>query len=311
MSDYAFVADRAKKAFASVARLESALMQKPHDRALSTNLASMRRLADQARTELERLAAFNQIEVCQYRIVPEMSRDYGLAHVSKSLLEYQNLFTQIYDAFKNGKKSKATFGHEAEEESMLEFAYSYSGSLGVVLLARSNRNFFAGNLDRSIEALYQILDISDVDSVRDVAQSLGRAVVKRVHDWSKANVDAGFAADVRWKRSDGKVLGQMIDRGRLQHIVEYIGKTADTKVTQVSTKGMLVGGNVESRSFHITVPDGDTYTGRISEDAVLPQAMTLGRIYDAVIEVGEIYYYATERTQKTNTLRKLVGPVAS
>lgn len=63
MSDYAYVADRAKRAFASVARLENELVKRPGDRSLSINLTSMRRLAQQAQIEMERLAEMNQIEL--------------------------------------------------------------------------------------------------------------------------------------------------------------------------------------------------------------------------------------------------------
>lgn len=309
MSDYAFVAERAKKAFASVAALESALVDRPQDRALLINLASMRRFADQARAELERLAEVNHIEICRYRLVPGAGGEYGLGHVAKSLISYQYLFTQIYDAFKNGIKTKATFGREAEQESMFDFAYSYSGSLGVVLLARSSRDFIDGNLDKPIEALYRIMDVSDVDSVRSIAAELGRAVVKRVHDWSKANVEGDFSPDIQWRRSDGKLLGQMIDRNRLEAIVEFIDSTADEKTTPVNARGMFVGGNVASRSFHISIPEGETYIGHISSQAELPREIILGRMYDAVIEVSEIYYYATEVTTKTNTLIRLTGPL--
>ena len=143
------------------------------------------------KAEMERIAAINQVEVCQYRMVPIEGASYSLGHVSKSLLEYQNLFSQIYDALKNGTKNKAIIGKEAAQASTLDFAFSYSGSLGVVLLIQSERTFFEGELDKSIEILYQVLDISDADDVRDMSHNLGRAVVKRVHDWSKANVEGG------------------------------------------------------------------------------------------------------------------------
>jgi hypothetical protein len=309
MSDYAYVADRAKKAFASVARLENALARKPDDRATSINLASMKRMAEQARKDLMRLAEANRIEVCEYRMVPVESNSYGLSHVSKVLLEYQNLFSQIYDALKNGPKSKAVFGQEAEKESMLDFAYSYSGSLGVVLLARSERDFFEGNLDKPIEALYQILDISNIDSLKDISHNLGRAVIKRVHDWSEANVAGGFSADIQWKRSDGRLLGQMIDRERLKKIVELIGSTSDTKTSTIKIRAMLIGGNIGSKTFQLTVPDGETFSGQIPLEADLPLAMTLGRIYDAEIEVSETYYFATEKSSTVNVLRRMRGPL--
>lgn len=311
MSDYAFVADRAKKAFASLARMEDAVARDPKDRAAAFNLVSVRRAAERARADFERLAEINRIEVCQYRMVPVDEPRYGLAHVSKSLLEYQYLFSQIYDAFRNGKKIRATIGHDAEVESTLEFAFSHSGSLNVVLLARSERDFFEGNLDKPIEALYQIMDINDLDAVKDVAQSLGRAVVKRVHDWSKANVEAGFSADIQWKRSDGRLMRQMIDKSQMSRIVEYIGSTSDEQSTEIEVIGMLVGGNVSSMTFHISVPNGETYNGHMLEDAELPSDLILGRMYIAEIRTSETYHYATQRTVTTFFLSKLVGPLPS
>ena len=269
----------------------------------------MKRLAEQARAEMEELARQNQIEVCEYRMVPVSAGEYGLAAVSRSLLGYQNLFSQIYDAMRNGGKTKAVIGHEAEEESALEFAFSYSGSLGVVLLARNERSFFDGKLDKPIEALFQIMEISDVDSVKDVARALGHAVVKRVHDWSEATVAGGFSADIRWKRSDGKLLGQMVDRSKLEKIVEFINATSDKKKRTVSIRGVLLGGHILSRSFDIAVPEGERYSGHIADDATLAGPMNLGRQYDAEIEISETYYYATEKTKTEQTLKKLVGPL--
>lgn len=310
MSDYAFVAERAKKAFASVARLEQRLQRNPLDRITLVNLSAMRKMAQQARDEMERLAGINQIEVCQYRIVPSSDAGYSLRHVSESLLEYQNLFSQIYDALKNGKKTKAVIGHEAEAESALELAYTYSGSLGVALLAKSDRDFFSGTLDTSIEALYQIIDIDDSDAVRDVAQHLGRAVIKRVHDWSKANVEGGFSADIRWTRSDGRMFGQMIDRSRMEKIVKYIQAASDEKVSTIFTTGMLVAVSLPMKSFQIVVPDGDSYSGRFADDLILPDQVTVGRIYSAEITLSEVTYYATQQEKRTNTLSHLSGPLS-
>ena len=309
MSDYAFVADRARKAFASLSKLESAVERNPEDVSLQINLSSMRRVAAQARAELERLSAINHIEICQYRIVPVDSASYHVGPVSRSLLTYQSLFSQIHDAIKNGKKSQAKIGKEALAESALDFAYSYSGSLGIVLLAKSDRSFFDGTLDKPVDALFQILDIDDVDRVKDIAHHLGNAVIKRVHDWTSANVEGGFATDVQWKMSDGRIKGQMVDRDRMVSITGFIDSTADEVTTSLPIRAVLVGGNVSSRTFHLTVPDGETYKGHIAPDAAISGEMTLRRIYEAELVITETYHYATDVTTKVTSLRKLVGPL--
>ncbi|MBJ6124777.1 hypothetical protein [Microvirga splendida] len=295
MSDYAFVADRARRAFASVARLESALARAPEDSSIQINLAAKRKLARQAQEQLYVVAERNQIEICNYRLLPEATERYALPYVSKSLLEYQNLFSQIYDSFKNGLKARTRIGKEAWDESLLELAYSYSGSLGVVLLATSERDFFEGKLDNSIDALFQILEIDSRSAVRDVAHTLGNAVVKRLHDWSAANIEGGFATDVRWNRSDGKQLGQIINRRQMEVIVDLIEATSDEQTRDIDAIGLLVGGDLNSGSFHFVVPNGSDYRGYLADDFFPDAELTLGKTYIARIRETSTTVYATEK----------------
>src|SRR5262245_30832599 len=136
MSEFASAVERARRAFAQVSQLEMALARDPARRDIQTNLAASLKLANQSQEQLHRLSERSHIEVCNYRLVPEAEEHYALSDVSKSMLEYQNLFSQIYDAKKNGPRSRAVVDKEVMDESALEFAYSYSGSLGVVLVAR-------------------------------------------------------------------------------------------------------------------------------------------------------------------------------
>lgn len=311
MSDYAYVAERARRAFSSVSRLEQALERDPSDEAILLNLSAMRRVAVQAQNDLLHLAEINRIEVCNYRLIPFSDGGYGLPHIAKSFLTYQNLFSQIYDAIRNGVlKERAVIGREAEYESMLEYGYTYSGSLGVLLLAKSDRDFFKGRLDEPIEALYQVLDISDAYSVKDVARSLGNAVVKRLFDWSKVNVEGHFSADVRWSRSDGRQLGQVVERRQMERIVDVIGATSDEKSSAVVERGMLVGTDLPARSFHFVVPDGESYKGGFHADLEIGNEVVVGKFYNAEIVIVEKFHYATEKTERRAMLRKLT-PIAS
>lgn len=312
MSDYASVVERTRKAFASVARLEAELARAPEDANLQVDLAAMNKLAVRSQQQLFALSETNHVEVCNYRLLPESADRYALPFVSQSLLSFQYLFTQIHDAFKNGPKPFATYGHEAFEESTLELAYTYSGSLGVVLLAPSDRDFFSGNLDRSIEALYQVIDIDSRDAVRDVAKSLGNAVVKRVHDWSQANIRGGFAADVRFNRSDGKQLGEVIERRRLENIVSIIQATSDSKTEEKIVTGHLVGGDIQSGAFHFVVPNGEDYRGKLSKDFSRDTEMTLGNRYRARIRETRTVTYSTEKVERKVELVGLIAdPIKS
>lgn len=310
MSAIASVVERTRKDFAALAQLEAAVARAPSDRALQLNLSAMRKRAVQSQEQLLFQSRSAYVDVCNYRLLPDATDDRGfsLQSVSKSLLEYQNLFTQIYDALKNGPKLRAVFGGEAQEESTLQLAYTYSGSLGVVLYSQSDRDLLTGKLDSSIDALYEVVDIDSRATVRQVASRLGNAVVKRVYDWSDANLKGHFAADVRWNRSDGRQLGEVIERDRMEEIIHVIDATSDAKTRDFEVIGVLLGGNIQSRSFHFLVPNGEAagaYRGHIDEGFDKANDMTLGKFYRARIHETEKFYFATEKVEREYKLRAL------
>ncbi|WP_156330072.1 hypothetical protein [Bosea vaviloviae] len=306
MSDYAYVADQARRAFSSVARLESALRQHPDRVDLQINLAAEKKRARKADAHMRQLAEYNQIEICDYKLLPEIKDAFPISIISRSLLNYQGLFTQIHDSVKNGvQKAKSTFGAQALSESELEFGYSYEGSLGVVLMTRADRNFFEGKLDKSIEALYQTMNIDDQHDVRDVARALGGSVIKRLHDWSAANVAGGYSADVRWKLSSGRLLGQVVPRRKMVDIVEIIERTSDQKSDTFETIGMLAGGDVISSRFHFVESNGESYKGNLDQNFDKYRTLKLGEMYVAIIKRTSKEFYATQRVENTYDLLDL------
>src|SRR5262249_46514203 len=142
MLEYASAVERARKAFGSVEQIEALLQRAPDDAGLQISLAGMKKIAEDSHKEVLRYSEIQKVEVCNYRLLPETTEIFALNHVSRSLLEYQELFSQIHDANVRGPKSNLTYGMDTVRESALQFAYTYSGSLGVVLLAPSDRTFF-------------------------------------------------------------------------------------------------------------------------------------------------------------------------
>lgn len=306
MSDYAYVADQARRAFASVARLERALAEYPERRDIQLHLDAERKRARRADEQMRVLAEYNHLEVCDYRLLPETQSDYPLRAITGSLLNYQLLFSQVHDAKKNGiQKSSKSITRLAAAESELEFGYSYSGSLGVVLLTKSKRDFWSGNLDASIEALYEAVNIQDQNEVRDLARALGGSVVKRVHDWSESNVVGGYSADVRWKLSTGKQMAEVIPRRKMAIVLDVISSTSDETVRTFEVSGFLVGGDLVSSSFHFSEPDGESYKGKIVRDFNRLVPMRLGARYSATLRETSVEHYATEKTDRWYELLSL------
>ncbi|UCI06304.1 hypothetical protein [Mesorhizobium sp. B1-1-8] len=301
--------ERARKAFATVSQLEEAVSREPTSRALQINLSAARKFAEQTQARVLELAEQDHVEVCNYRLLPAKAVGYALASVSSSLLGYQNLFSQIHDAIRNGPKLKAVIGAEAMEESLLEFGYSYSGSLGVVLFVPSEKTLLDGTLDASIDALFQVVDLSDQHDVRDIARTLGTPVLKRVYDWSESNAKGGFSADLKWRRSDGRQLGELITLDRMQRMVEVIGRTSDVETINHRVTGVLVGLDVKSGRFRLTVPDGEDFVGMLGDNFPRMLMFTVNRPYDAHIVESRTTRYATETVERKFALVTLQPPL--
>jgi hypothetical protein len=308
MSEYASAVERARRAFMALSQIERALARAPTRRDLQTNLAAFKKLANQSQDQLLKLSALNQIEVCNYRLLPETAQHYSLSYVSESLLSYQNLFSQVHDSVKNGAKERAVLGKEAIQESALDFAYTYSGSLGVVLFIQNERDFFSGKIDPSIEALLQVLNIDSRASVRQIVDHFGAAVIKRLHDWSRVNIDGGFAADVRWNKSDGRQLGGVFECKKMETIVDLIIATSDEKIKTIEATGILVGADIASGSFHFTVPNGPDYRGHFAKEFSRDTEMIIGTTYKARIRERETIVYATEKVEVDRELIALTNP---
>lgn len=303
MSEYASAVERARKAFGSIERIEAMLQRAPDDAGLQFSLAGMKKIADDSHADVLRYSEIQKVEVCNYRLMSEASENFGLAHVSRSLLEYQELFSQIHDANVKGPKSDKFYGKDTERESMLQFAYTYAGSLGVVLLAPSDRNIFAeGKLDKSINDLFEVMDVSSRAGVREIATRLGNAVVKRMHDWSRANIAGGFATDIRWNRSDGRQLGEVIPTKKLENVVDLIVATSDKKSEELNLHGILVGGDLEGDNFHFAVLQGEAYRGKLAKSFDRSTPMTLGKRYRARILETTSTVYALNKVEKTHEL---------
>ena len=313
MSDYGSIVSRARSAFASVSRLEKALERAPQDVTLQINLAAKRKFAKRAEEQFRHLAAMEHIEICDYRLLPGSVASYAVADVARSMLGYQNLFSQVHDANRNGKRKKAHIGDEARAESELEFGFSYDGSLGIILLAQSRPTLFDGSLDTSVESMFLALDIAEQGRIRDVSDRWGQAVVTRLHEWSRDNVSGGFSVDIHWQRpSDGRHLGRMVERRSLERIAGAIEATSDTVSVPHHADGLLVGLNVIRGTFHFVVPDGASFQGKLGKDFPRDRLFVINRPYRAQIVESVTEHYATGKVDRDLVLERLdsSGPPA-
>jgi hypothetical protein len=306
MSGINSLLDRLRSAYAAIAEVEEVAARIPKDQFVFANLVSLKRDAEDLEGQLSELALRDQKEVCRYRLLPTRGISYALASVTKSLLDFQELFSQIYDAQKRGGgKTRARLAENIVEETQFDFGFSYPGSLGVVLLAQGESGFFVGKYDFTIDAFMEIPTIKDEDGIRDMSHSLGEAVVKKVYDWSLVNASAGYSVDIDWTTSRAFKKGGTIEAGTFGKIVEIISRTSDIEKFLIRANGLLIGIDAKTRRFRFVSHDGKYYSGTLSETFPIKAVWSINTSYTAEIETEVVTEYASGRTQESYRLRWL------
>jgi hypothetical protein len=164
--------------------------------------------------------------------------------------------------------------------------------------------------DEAISALHEITGIEDEHDVRDVANTLGDAVVKKVFDWSTINYFCGFNVDITWTGLGGIRSGQLVEREALGRMIELIERTSDVERRSFRVVGSLVAIDVMRKRFRLVVPEGDDYTGSLADEFDLTKEWAVNRTYAARITVEAVTRYATQRTVQTYRLDDLTETTA-
>jgi hypothetical protein len=305
MSSADSLLERIRATYAHIAETEAVAVAHPGDRYVLASLSAVKEQAVQLEAEWLELSHEKQQEVCRYRLMSSAGEAYSASGFAKSLIEFQELFSQIYDAIKNGVKSRARVSGQVSSDSSFKLAYTFPGSLGVVLTVQDDLSLFENKFGTAIDAFNDVMAVSTEFEVRDMAKTLGEAVVRKVFDWSQANVNAGYGVDVTWKMVDGTYKGQIVDRDSLERLSQIISRTSDIERRTLNLSGSLVAIDIPRKRFRLVVPDGDDFPGVLSEGFDVSRKWAVNTSYRAKIEMETITHYATQKTDRTYKLKSL------
>jgi hypothetical protein len=285
--------------------MERALAASPDDKGLRITLLSARRMADRAEEELAEIAEQSDVDLCRYRVKREQDGNYPAAMFAESVVTYQDLFTALYDFVKNGAKSVASYTKEVRQRSLLNIAYTYPGSIGILLAIPNQRDLFdEGELDQIVDAMSQVVELQTIDQVRAVAGHMGLNVVRNLFKWADKNWKSDFSVDIQWARSDSVARGGHVTRSQLFKLTSLIQQTSDEQSSEKEVLGTLVGLHVLSDTFSITTAGGETYSGRLAT-GFDKREYRLPHEYRAKMGVKTTIKYATEATTVTYSLLAL------
>lgn len=191
-----------QEASAAIAHAERTLAAHPN---VPSVLATLRTIQNRrASLEEQFFAAADELgmDACGYRIEMEGSTA-SISGLTAVLSTFQKIFTTVYDALERGAKRKSSKNTDkAIADTMLGFAYTFPGSVGIMMTLPNDRHLFGAKLDEAMEKTFQLIRAEKQEELQTLTEEVGLPAMRLVHQWAEENVKAGFGADIVWQRDD-------------------------------------------------------------------------------------------------------------
>jgi hypothetical protein len=142
MPDLLDIQEKLQDTSAAIARAQRTLAQNLSIPSVAANLRSLEKRWNDLEHNFRAVADRIELDVCHYRLLFEDRPT--LIGLTSIWIDFQNLFSLVYDALKNGPKQRARLAPDVVSETSLGIAYSYPGSVGVVLTLNNERLLLGG-----------------------------------------------------------------------------------------------------------------------------------------------------------------------
>lgn len=305
MSRLRAILDRINDVEATISRIEAEATAESSF-AYRMSLRSLENRRDMLREELANATTQEFVEICDYRLVPEGGNDsYAIAAVTSALQDFQDLVTFVFDAITSGPKKRATRDLEAIEKTRFNFGFAYSGSLGVALTMKKDRELFDTDLERAIEAVFEIADATSEDHIKNAAALYGLPTVRKLYGWSKTHRDFGLSADIKWVRDNETRHSVLTQPQEFAEICRIIEARSDEDIEVLTANGRLVSWDAVHRRFILDVPESELINGTISKDFDVTQPRIVQARYEVDLVKHTLTEYATDRDVVTWELTDL------
>jgi hypothetical protein len=292
------IMDELRETQGELARLEDIVASHPQYESLRIDIMSVQKLQRRLEEEFRSLTNEKQIDVVNYRLITAEQERVPILALTSALESFQWAISTIFDALKNGPKKRGRVSADSMQQSEFDFAYAGSGSIAVVLSIPNDRLMFGETLiDRSVDAFFSATQAETRDQILEFAHEAGIPSVRRLYEWSGALAAHGVSADIQWRRQDQIRSRLSVEGPRLKRLREIIEEASETESERVELVGLLVGLDVDLKTFHIKVPNADDIVGTWSDEFQYDARYILQSRYTVRLIKKSKTYYAYEREE--------------
>lgn len=285
MSKLAELQMELQEASAAIVRAERTVAQHPDIPSAAATLRTIIKRRDNLEQQFFAEANEVGLDVCGYRIEPNEGRA-TIAAVTAVLGAFQKTFTNVYDALTLGRpKMKAKASRDTIEATAFEFAYSFPGSIGIMMTLPNDRLLLGETgLDDAIKTTFDLLNAKTQDEVQLITDKVGLPAVRAAHEWAEENAKAGFGARITWQRDEvirDSMHAQTQELAQLSSFMKQIH--AREEITVI---GELVEVDLIVRKFQMRV--GEKIIRGDFKDAIgTAHPAQLPKLYKATLQVQQ------------------------
>ncbi|MGE0737464.1 MAG: hypothetical protein AB7P50_22215, partial [Alphaproteobacteria bacterium] len=225
-----------------------------------------------------------------------------------SIKSWQTCITVFFDALVNGPKKSSRTSAEIVQQTTLDVGYIFPGSLGVAFTIPNERMLVDSFLDDAVKTIFATLRVISPAELLEFSRKLGPAPIRKLHDWAVSNYQFGMAIDIEWMRDKERRLATMFQAEEAARLIKIIEDTKPEETEPVDVEGMLVGGDLKKRNFHLVVPESPDIEGYLADNFIPPMEadLVLNKRYRASLIRHIIVNLATESENERWELLSLV-----
>lgn len=297
MSALLEITEKLQDTQAAIRQLEQAIARQAPTPSVIATLNSLQKRQGDLEARFAEAAAAESRDVCSYRLFPDQKEEAQptLRAFTKTLLDFQTLFTQVYDAIKSGQpKERTRVTAEVAAETAFGFGYSFTGSLGAVLTLPNERFLFPeveSDIDQAINTVFDLVKAEKPQDIAAYAKQLGAAPIRTLYNWVSDQVISGLSSSIEWKREQQVRSHLLVQFPELAELKRAIEASSDEETEELTLTGLLVGLDVSSRTFHMSFEEGEDIRGKMAQSIGLEHTVELPRAYTAkIIKTRKIYY---------------------
>ena len=242
-----------QSAAAAVAHAERTLAAHPTTPSVAATLRTIKKRRENLEEQFFAAAKAQGLDVCGYRIELD-DRPATISGMTAVLSAFQKVFTSVYDAIERGPKLTSKASAETTDATAFGFAYTYPGSVGVMMTLANNPELFdASKLDEAMKKTLELIHADDPTKVQALTETLGVPAVRLAHLWASENIKAGFGADITWRRDDVVKAELRIQSQEIALLAATIKATIAKE--EVTIVGELTHVDTDQKKFRMSVTD--------------------------------------------------------